>query len=70
MTEIARIRRYMNLVKDDYRDPITGEVNATRLAEDACMFFDDYGPPPDFDVPEKYYEVAAGVSDDWRKGVI
>jgi hypothetical protein len=36
----SSVRSYMNSVVEDHRDPLTGEVNSTALAEDAAAAFD------------------------------
>ncbi len=60
MPHIGRVNvmRYMRQEIEDHRDPITGEINDTSLAEDACQHFDAYGPEPDFEIPEKFFEWA------------
>jgi len=55
------VRNYVRNVAHEHVDPLTGEVNQTGLAEDACTFFYGHGPAPDFDVPERYYELAYEV---------
>lgn len=45
------------------------EVNATGLAEDACANFDDYGVPPNYDIPERYFEVAGELAMAYEKKV-
>lgn len=58
-----KIRQYMRQELEDHRDPITDEINETTLAEDACRHFDEYGPPPDYEIPEKYFEFAYEISE-------
>ena len=53
------IIKYMNANIADHVDPLTGEVNATALAEDACWHFDDCDGD---DVPEEYFEYAHEVA--------
>lgn len=60
------IKRYMKSVLADHVDRCN-EVNATGLAEDACAHFDDYGKPPAFDIPEAYFEIAAGLAEAYEK---
>lgn len=36
----SSVRSYMVSIVEDHRDPITGEINATGLAEDAAAAFD------------------------------
>lgn len=52
-----KIRQYMREVVENHRDE-TGEINATTLAEDACQHFDEYGPSPEYEIPEKYFVFA------------
>lgn len=44
----------------DHVDPVTGEVNTTSLAEDACDHFDGY---ENNDIPEKFFDMAALVGE-------
>ena len=44
---------YMREVVEEYRDPLTDEINNTLLAEDACQHFDGYGPAPYYDIPDR-----------------
>ncbi len=39
----AAVRRYLQAHLEDHRDPLTGEVNHTALAEDASYYFDHDG---------------------------
>ena len=59
----SQVKQYMREEIEEFRDPRTGEVNDTHLAEDACNFFDAYGPPPDFDIPEEYFDWAFEVDE-------
>ena len=59
----ATVQKYMVEIIQEHTDPVTGEVCPTRLAEDACLFFDDYGPAPDYDIPEEYFEWAFQISE-------
>jgi hypothetical protein len=63
MIGAIKIRQYMRQEIEDHRDPVTGEVCPTGLAEDACQHFDDYGPGPDFEIPEVYFECAHEISE-------
>jgi len=56
--------RWMRYYVEEYRDPVTGEVGSTRLAEDACEYFDGYGPAPDYEIPERYFEWAFLVAEE------
>ena len=55
------IMTYMNQNVNDHVDPLTGEVNHTLLAEDACQHFNDY--IGEDEIPEKYFEYAIEVAD-------
>ena len=57
-----KIRQYMRTIVEEHRDITTGEVNTTTLAEDACQHFDDYGPAPEHEIPDKYFEFAYEIS--------
>jgi hypothetical protein len=59
----SQVKQYMLEEIEEFRDPQTGEVNTTFLAEDACNFFDGYEPPPDFDIPEEYFDWALEVDE-------
>lgn len=47
--------RYMRQEIEDHRDCFTDEVNETTLAEDACQHFNGYGPAPNFDILERFF---------------
>jgi len=55
---------YMREVVEDHRDPQTDEINDTTLAEDACQHFDGYGPAPEYEIPEKYFEWAFLIAEE------
>lgn len=58
------VREYMQAEIADHVDPLTGEVNATTLAEDACEHFDGYeGGDSKPEVPEKFFDLAALVGE-------
>jgi predicted ester cyclase len=50
----------------DHVDPLTGEVNETTLAEDACQHFDGYivsmTGERDF-IPDKYFDLACIIAE-------
>ena len=53
------IRTYMQKNVEDHTDPITGEVNDTTLAEDACQHFNGY--INNDEIPEDYFEYASEI---------
>lgn len=55
-----KICKYMQAEIEDHVDPLTGEVNCTSLAEDACSHFDGYEGS---EIPEKFFEIANRVGD-------
>lgn len=57
-----KVRQYMLHNILDHVDPLTGEVNATGLAEDAAQHFNSYGKPPDYEIPEVYFEWAEDIA--------
>lgn len=59
--ELARVRRWMEYVKEVYRDGKTGEVNCTKLAEDAAEAGELYLNDTDFDIPEWVFELASVI---------
>ena len=59
----SQVKQYMREVIEEFRDPLTEEINTTFLAEDTCNFFDAYGPAPDFDIPEEYFDWALEVDE-------
>lgn len=52
------VKAYMRSEMAEHVDLDTGEVNCTTLAESACQHFDDYGPPPEYDIPDEYFDWA------------
>jgi hypothetical protein len=44
----------------DHVDPLTGEVNATGLAEDACSHFDGYEGN---NIPDKFFDLAELIAE-------
>jgi len=50
-----KIREYMQAEVTDHVDPLTGEVNSTALAEDACSHFNAYEGN---EIPERFFELA------------
>lgn len=51
---------YMNRNVADHVDPLTGEVNATALAEDACNHFNGFIGN---EIPEEYFDAAFVVAE-------
>lgn len=51
------IRKTMSVLVESCRDRITGEVNHTLLAENACQELDAY-EGEEFDIPEEFFEIA------------
>jgi len=64
MNEVA-VKAYMREVYDEHVAPLTGEGNATLLAEDAAQVLDLYGPAPEYDIPDVVFEWAHEV--EWEK---
>jgi len=61
-----QIRQYMMGVAEDHRDPATGKINMTALAEDAANFspipFDTLPGCCEYDdIPEEYFELSFEV---------
>ncbi len=56
----AAVKKYMLAEILDHVDPLTGEVNATGLAEDACSHFDGY---VNNDVPNKFFDLAELIAE-------
>ena len=48
------VKKYMLANIQDHIDPVTGEVNATALAEDACIALDGFEGN---NIPEKFFEL-------------
>ena len=55
-------RRYMQSNIEDNLDTLTGEVNATYLAEDAAMHFNLYENDAAATIPEWLFELAYDIS--------
>lgn len=56
-----QVKKYMAQIADEYVDPQTGEVNSTKIAEDACKHFDAY--EPDDSIPEDFFDWAVVVAE-------
>lgn len=56
--ESPRVMKYMRLNMERCRDPRTGELNHTLLAETVANELDLY-EGDDYDIPEELFEVAA-----------
>lgn len=56
------VKQYMQEEIEKFRDPQTGEVNTTFLAEDACSFFDAY------EIPREYFDWALEVVEEHPRG--
>ena len=54
------LSRYMNANVRDHVDPLTGEVNATGLAEDAFWHF--HPGPDDIEIPDIYFDLAERIA--------
>lgn len=54
-----QVRTYMLDNIEDHVDILTGEVNATALAEDACSHFEAWIGD---DVPERFFDLAETVA--------
>ena len=63
----AKIRAYMFDEIQDHVDPLTGEVNITTLAEDACQHFNGYEHDKHTHendaIPEKFFDIAFQVGE-------
>lgn len=60
LTGRNEVLKYMTKNVDDYVDHKTNEVNATRLAEDACDHFHDW--EEDDSIDQRYYDLAYMVA--------
>lgn len=56
----ARIISYMNKVKHEHVDQLTGEINCTGLAEDAI---DNFDIPENTELYENVFDYAVNVAD-------
>jgi len=61
------VKRYMRDELEYALEPGTGEVIPTLLAEDACRYFDEYGPEPDRDIPESYFDWALEIAQEYEE---
>ena len=65
-----KVKDYMRATINNYRDPITDEVDLTALAEDACDHFDAHITAttsmgfPCIDTPEEFFEWSFEVVDE------
>jgi hypothetical protein len=66
-TKEYKIVNWMRSHVTHYVDPITLEVNATKLAEDA--FLELYIDDAEDEIPELYFEVAEKIAYDHENGV-
>ena len=57
-----KIQHYMMAEIADHVDALTGEVNSTTLAEDACQHFDAY-EGADYSIPDKFFDIALLVGE-------
>jgi len=55
---------YMNENITDHVDPLTGEVNNTSLAEDACTHFNAF--INEDDIPNIYFDLAFRIADQYE----
>ena len=55
-----KIRQYMRNNVTDHVDPLTGEVNATGLAEDTFWALE---PDNNGEIPESYFECAEEIAE-------
>lgn len=65
-TNRARIIRWMGRHTGDFVDPTCNVLNSTALAEAAASDFDEYGPAPDYEIPEWIWETAAAIAGEPR----
>lgn len=61
MARSRPVRRFMENALEEHRDPLTGDVSATTLAEAAANAFDLYLNENDATIPAVLFEVAAAV---------
>lgn len=59
------IKRYMIANISDHVDPLTGEVNATSLAEDACDHFNAY--ETGYEIPDEIFEISEIVATEYER---
>jgi len=65
MASEAEVKDYMEKQLELHIDVLTDEANVTQLAELACAHFDTYGDPPDYEIPEEYFDWALEVAEGW-----
>ena len=58
------ILTWMRAEKNRFIDPLTGECNATQLAEAAADRFTIYENTRDYTIPEYVFELSANVADE------
>jgi len=58
------VKSLMQGAFEDYRDPATGEVKLTVLAEFAAAEFDVYGDDPEATIPQDLFQWAFEVSEE------
>lgn len=58
---INQVLKFMRSNAEDFRDPTTGEINATGLAEAAAAQFNIY-EDREYTIPEKVFELALRVA--------
>ena len=68
MPNKREVAAYMRREIGDHID-ITGEANTTAMAEDAAEAFDLYGPPPDCEIDEQWYDLAVDVAEAMGAGL-
>ncbi len=63
----ATVKAYMLSCADEHIDNC-GEVDMTNLAEDACQNFNAWGPYPNYNAPDEFFDWAFEVTEEWEKG--
>lgn len=58
----VKIKKWMKNNIENHRDPITNEICATTLAEEAAQTFDLYEDDVEYVIPEEVFEISAEVS--------
>lgn len=59
------VKAHMRSVIAEHVDLDTLEVNTTTLAEDVAQHFGAYGPPPEYEIPEDYFDWALEIEHEW-----